>query len=496
MSVGRDIWWLLVFSVLSSCAEATLDRADAGGGETDAWLGIEDAGAPDACVPTGDETCDGTDEDCDGEIDEGFDVGDACDSDDADECLDDITTCSEDGLDIVCTDSGPERVELCNGVDDDCRVDTLDGSADPNVNSSCDGADSDLCAEGTYFCSGGALICSDNTGSTADICNSLDDDCDPSSADGSEDSRVGVLCDGSDGDLCKEGTMNCAGGVVTCGDLSTTTVDLCNGLDDDCDPSSADGSEDPQNGLGCDGADSDLCIEGVNSCQGGVLSCSDTTGSTIDLCNGLDDDCDVTSADGDEDSLVGVACDGADTDLCEEGNTQCIAAAIGCSDSSGDSVEVCNGQDDDCDGQIDEGFPSDTNPLCAEAVLLGSVSGDLGPDILAASEFNERWYRVTISENSFTTSSYLSATITLDSPTNMDFDLYVYCESCAGGQAGSSTNSSGLRDTVGIRRNDGAGNESFDILIEVRFSSASICSTWDLTITSDTAVAVETCPAP
>ena len=39
-----------------------------------------------------------------------------------------------------------------------------------------------------------------------------------------------------------------------------------------------DGSEDPLSGAACDGADSDLCMEGILECAAGSLSCTDTTG--------------------------------------------------------------------------------------------------------------------------------------------------------------------------------------------------------------------------
>ncbi len=490
---------LFVLLALASCAEGGAADLDAGDMQADAEGDVAtdaatfDAAPPDACVGTGEEICNGLDDDCDSEIDEGFGVAEACDSDDADACLDDLTACTADGLDVECVDSGPELLELCNGLDDDCRVESADGSGDPNLGANCDGPDSDLCAEGTLSCAAAMLVCSDNTGSTTDLCNNVDDDCDPSSPDGSEDPGVGVLCDGADGDLCTEGTMLCSGGGISCSDVTTTTVDLCNGTDDDCDPASADGSEDPQIGLSCDGPDGDLCAEGVRVCDLGNLLCTDETSTTIDICNGLDDDCDGSSADGSEDSLVGIACDGSDSDLCNEGLTECVATNVQCSDDSGDTLEVCNGVDDDCDQSTDEGFPRDTDPLCNAAPLLGTVSGDLTSTTLSASEGDERWYRVTISENDFNSFAYLSATIDLASPANMDFDLYVYCESCVGGLAGQSNNGSGLMDTVGIRRNDGPGNEGFDILIEVRYVGASVCSNWSLTVTSDTAVAVESC---
>ena len=74
-----------------------MDGADGtdGGGGTDA--GGTDAGASDACVPTM-ETCDGTDQDCDGTIDEGFMLGTACDGPDSD-------MCAAGGL--VCDPAGP-----------------------------------------------------------------------------------------------------------------------------------------------------------------------------------------------------------------------------------------------------------------------------------------------------------------------------------------------------------------------------------------------------
>lgn len=498
----RSLLYILLAASAASCAQGISDTstdsgtANTDGGallpEADADIEIVDGAPADACVSIGPETCDGTDEDCDSEIDEDFDVGAPCDSDDADECLDDVIGCSDDG-ESICIDVGPVLIELCNGIDDDCVAATADGSGDGQVGVSCDGPDGDLCAEGTSTCVGGELSCSDSTGTTADICNGINDDCDDSSPDGSEDPNVGALCDGPDGDLCAEGLMECSGAQLVCGDQTTTTVDLCNGIDDDCDASSDDGSEDPLNGAACDGPDGDLCQEGTRSCQAGTLTCSDTTGTTIDTCNGLDDDCDQNSADGSEDPLVGVFCDGPDSDLCNEGTTACVNQAVTCSDTSTDSTETCNGLDDDCDTLIDEDFPRDTNPVCTGAQDAGSVSGDSASAPLSASEGDERWYRLTISENDFSSSSYLSARLELQSPPGADFDLHVYCESCGGALAGSSVSSSAT-DIVDIKRLDGASNESFEVLVEVRLYQTTVCADWTLTVTGDTYAATETCP--
>jgi hypothetical protein len=78
-------------------------------------------------------------------------------------------------------------------------------------------------------------------------------------------------------------------------------------MDDDCDVASADGSEDPLNGAACDGDDEDLCLEGTNSCTGGILVCSGETGSTVEVCDGLDNDCDEAIDEGFDQDLDLVA---------------------------------------------------------------------------------------------------------------------------------------------------------------------------------------------
>jgi len=206
----------------------------------------------------------------------------------------------------------------------------------------------------------GDIVCSDNTGSTLDLCGGGDEDCDPASADGSEDPAVNQSCDGpGDTDLCKEGTSSCdATGNIVCSDNTGSTVDLCGGGDEDCDPASADGSEDPAVNQLCDGpGDSDLCKEGISSCDAtGKIVCSDTTGSTLDLCGGGDEDCDPASADGDEDPLLNTSCDGMDSDMCLEGTYSCVSGGLSCSDTTGSTAEICgNSIDDDCDGFADNG---------------------------------------------------------------------------------------------------------------------------------------------
>ncbi|MCA9542484.1 MAG: hypothetical protein KC620_26485, partial [Myxococcales bacterium] len=83
-----------------------------------------------------DEQCDDTDDDCDGAVDEGLGLGDACTAGE-NECLVNGTiVCAEDGESAGCDAIAREAApETCNGADDDC-----DGETDedfPGVGDAC-----------------------------------------------------------------------------------------------------------------------------------------------------------------------------------------------------------------------------------------------------------------------------------------------------------------------------------------------------------------------
>ena len=315
-------------------------------------------GAQQCTDTTGDnaEQCDGVDNDCNPATADGSDeiwLGNPCDGADTDLCEEGTRICQ--GGASVCTDTTSNSVDICDGADNDCDATTADGSGEPWFGQSCDGADADLCADGSYVCSAGAQTCNDNPGTAPDLCDGIDNDCNPATPDGSADPLFGQSCDGADADLCEEGTWTCSGGGLVCSDNSGNNLDLCDGLDNDCNPTTTDGSGEVWFGQSCDGADADLCAEGSLVCVGGAQQCSDATGANLELCDGVDNDCNAATIDGADESWIGQACDGADADLCTEGVFACSAGGQTCSDTTGDIVEVCDGADNDCDGTFDEG---------------------------------------------------------------------------------------------------------------------------------------------
>jgi len=171
----------------------------------------------------------------------------------------------------------------------------------------------------------------------------------------------GAACDGPDADLCATGTFACAAGVASCDGEAASVNETCNGADDDCDGVVDDGFA---VGEACDGPDADTCALGVRACdgQGGVACGPESQTDRVEVCNGEDDDCDGTTDDGFP--LLGAACDGPDEDACPGGRVVCTGDGAGtlCGPEDPEaSAQACDG---DGDGVVDvrDNCPALPNP--------------------------------------------------------------------------------------------------------------------------------------
>ena len=314
--------------------------------------------------PGNEEACDGQDNDCDTEVDEGVEPSTWYADLDGDSVGGDFPTvaCEVPDGHVATTgdcDDGdpainPSATEVCNTVDDDC-----DGLVDEETAAPTTAwADADGDGYGGAFTLDFCLVptgfvtadgdCDDGDATTfpgaTELCDGADNDCDG-----------GLPGDESDADL--DGVPSCAG---DCDDLEPARFpgnnELCDGQDNDCDALVDEGAIDvvPWHAdLDGDGVGGSFTVDACSPPTGFVSTdddCDDLDPDSFpaapELCDGVDNDCDglvpADEADGDADG----------ESICE-GDCDDLEPTIWST-----APELCNGLDDNCDSVIDEGLPA------------------------------------------------------------------------------------------------------------------------------------------
>ena len=165
-----------------------------------------------------------------------------------------------------------------------------------------------------------------------------------------------------------------------CSQNTGSSTEVCDGQDNDCDGSTDEGN--PGGGGGCNTGSPGVCSAGTKVCSGGGIVCSQNTGSSTEICDGKDNDCDGSTDEGNPGG--GQSCSTGQPGVCGAGITACSGGGIVCVQTQVPGGEICgNNLDDDCDGQTDEGCNDCATNLAT--VATGSHSGGgvtvYGPDV-------------------------------------------------------------------------------------------------------------------
>ena len=347
--------------------EGGVDRGPDGGRMDGGGTG-GDFGLDSDLGPDGDEVCNGIDDDDDGVADEATSGQECTGSGAAEGCRFTGKTECRDGNEI-CVVS-----ETCNGQDDDC-----DGTVDETIEETdCFETVEECRIRGTRRCVDGAFVCEiPDTPPEADdeICDGADNDCDGIA----DEDLTPETCSAGHAACRTEALEECADGAWRCPaqpDLSQAAEEICDGIDDDCDGVIDEGV--PTRGE-CSAGEGVCRVSADETCVDGAWTCpamEDRTPLTAETCNARDDDCDgrIDEGDGPNGGLLGETCSAGEGVCRVEASEECRDGELICPAVPADeraSAEICNGLDDDCDGQVDAARPEgavDQRPVCGEYV--------------------------------------------------------------------------------------------------------------------------------
>jgi hypothetical protein len=177
-----------------------------------------------------------------------------------------------------------------------------------------------------------------------EVCDGKDNDCDVV-----VDENLGITTCGVG--ACLRTIDNCINGVVQNCLPGSPSPEVCNNVDDDCDSMTDEELGSTTCGVG-------ECRVTYPNCIGGVPQICTPLPSTAEVCDNLDNDCDGSV---DEELTIPTTC-GVGECAGNTGIKTCTGGTWGndtCDPLGGAIAEVCDNADNDCDGDIDEGFDAD-----------------------------------------------------------------------------------------------------------------------------------------
>jgi len=331
------------------------------------------------------EICNSVDDDCDGEVDEGeWECDNGCgpgpnlcvagtllctapepNEEVCDYTDNDCDSAIDEGQLNACETCGLVPEEICDGYDNDC-----DDVIDEDLIQSCGTA----CGEGYETCVSGYWVSCTAPPALDEVCDGFDNDCD-----GQIDEELECVCTIQDvGSLfpCQESPLMCGKGYKTCECLdpicqnivTTECYAVCYWLTDP---------------------------PGID------LSCDPTIGMPLakEDCNNFDDDCDQVI---DEDIFAGCYTGPSGTvgvGICIPGEMTCDSGVWGsyteqnlfmpglCEGEITPQDELCNGLDDDCDGETDWGKQLQDTDILFILDWSGSMSDEQSAMLIALNKF-------------------------------------------------------------------------------------------------------------
>jgi len=187
--------------------------------------------------------------------------------------------------------------------------------------------------------------------------------------------------------VCRYGQQTCTSrGWSECIGAIGPSTEICDGLDNDCDLYIDETYPEESQLCGfIEGANygTGVCVPGVMKCDDGYLFCDGHIGPTDEICDGIDNNCNGTVDESIANTTARVCYSGPEGTMAVG---ECRAGVKYCSDGGfegpcdGEVIptpEVCDDLDNDCDGEVDEGFDQRN----VEIVFVLDISGSFDDEI-------------------------------------------------------------------------------------------------------------------
>lgn len=186
---------------------------------------------------------------------------------------------------------------------------------------------------------------------------------------------------------CSYGTKTCTyDGWSECIGAVGPSEEICDGLDNDCDAIIDETYPEEHQLCGfVEGADYGvgICTPGVMKCDNGSVYCDGHVGPTEEACDGLDNNCNGSVDEGIANTTAIVCYEGPPGTMaigeCRAGVRYCTDGGFDgpCDNQILPTVEICDNLDNDCDGEVDEGFDS----RGVDLVFVLDISGSFDEEI-------------------------------------------------------------------------------------------------------------------